>query len=190
MKPAFHSMFVSIQTGLFTLTAFSLLLKLLWRKGLSTEVKRGLDLAIGVATGLGLASILVSLITGFLVWPAEAVLNSPLLKNKILTGILLTLVFGTFLCLHLRYLPSLWERKGLRAYYAILGLGGYLLIIVTNSIGGDVAGNPSGFEMLPRLIGVETRYTFYLPTWVNLVLVGLGLAALGLGIAGQRKGRA
>lgn len=179
-------MIVSIQTGLFTLAALAILVRLIRGKQLSAEVRRGLGLAIGLSAGLGLVSIVISLLTGFFVWPSEAVLNSPLLKNKIFTGLLLALIFGTFLYLHRRHGEGLWEQAALRAYYSILGVGGYLLLVVTNSIGGDVAGNPSGFELLPRLIGVETRFTFYLPTWLNLILVLLGLAAAVLGVVSSR----
>ena len=68
-----------------------------------------------------------------------------------------------------------------------MGLGGFAFLIFTASIGGDLAGKPSGFEQLARAV-VETRRTFGFPIGVSvlLILVGIGLPLVAF--IGSKKG--
>ena len=72
------------------------------------------------------------------------------------------------------------------AYVTLLALSGFAFGMITNSIGGDVAGNPSGFENIVRILGVETRYTFYLPTWLNGATFAAGIVALAVAFIARR----
>lgn len=69
-------------------------------------------------------------------------------------------------------------------YVTLLALSGFAFGMITNSIGGDVAGNPSGFENIVEILGVETRYTFYLPTWLNLAIIVGGIALIAMASIG------
>ena len=66
-------------------------------------------------------------------------------------------------------------------------MSGLVFGMITSSIGGDGAGNPSGFENIVRILGVETRYTFYLPTWLNVAIIAGGVILLVLAFTARSR---
>lgn len=180
MKPAFHTMIVSVLTGIFSLTVLGVALRLYiqrFKPDLKDTVGKYADFMAWLSALIGFLMIFAALVTGFSIWPKMAVLNSSILKNKIFTSVLLLIFWGLFLYIRYRYRKTLWENTALSIYYSLLGLGAFFWGIVTNSIGGDVAGNSSGFEYLVRIFTVDTRWTFYLPNSILIVIVGLGVLA-------------
>lgn len=190
MKPAFHTITVSVLTGIFSLTILGVFLRLFIQKfkpDLKDTVGKYADFMAWFSALLGFVLIFAALITGFSIWPKAAVLNSSILKNKIFTAVLLLIFWGLFLYIRYRYRKALWENGALSIYYSLLALGAFFWGVVTNSIGGDVAGNSSGFEYLVRIFTVDTRWTFYLPNSILLVIVGLGVVSFVLSFFLKKK---
>lgn len=187
MRPAYHSIVVSLVTGLFFFALAAVALRLVLRftgkddSPLATYADRA---AIGAAS-LALALTFVGIVSGFLLQPLEATLRSSLMKNKILSSFLIIAFWGAYLAVRLRRGPHMWSNPAMAIYAGMLAISGFTFGMITNSIGGDVAGNSSGFENIIRVFGVETRSTFYLPTWLNLVIIGLGILALVIGFTGR-----
>ncbi|MEX2356324.1 MAG: hypothetical protein WD535_04730 [Thermaerobacterales bacterium] len=180
MTPAYHSIAVSLLTGTFTLAlVFTFICLWAARQG-RQELLKYADYGVRISAGFGFVLSLAGLLTGAFLWPAVAVLNSPLLKNKIFTVVMLVLIWGMFLALRWWKSRDVWQMGIYRVHMGLLAVTGFLANTISNSIGGDVAGNPSGFEGLIRLLGVETRYTFYLPDWFNIGLVVAALMLLAL----------
>jgi hypothetical protein len=65
---------------------------------------------------------------------------------------------------------------------AALGVG---LQTLTGTIGGYLAGNPSAVSEVVRKLGWEVFTTFYLPTWMLVVVAAAALVLAGLGLAGR-----
>lgn len=63
---------------------------------------------------------------------------------------------------------------------AALGAG---LLIVTGTLGGHLVGSPTAVSQLLRLFGWEVYTTFYLPSFMLVLLV---LAAVLLAVMGRR----
>ena len=193
MPPAFHSMVVHLLTGLFFAAAIAVVARLFlqWR---GTDESSPLAVASDYAGWFtGMAGLLFSVGgfgTGFFIWGLEASVNSPVIRNKILASLVLLLTWGLFSWLRGRYGPQLWRNVPLALFYTFLALIGNHWILVTNSIGGDVAGVPSGYEAIPQLTGVETRFTYYLPTWMiaTMIVVAIGLVVFAL--MDRRRGSA
>ncbi len=186
MKPAYHTIVVSLVTGLFFFAVLAVVARALlqWRKmgdrPIATYADRG---AVGAAV-IAIVLTVVGIITGFLQWPLEATLRSSLMRNKILAAFLLLAFWGMFLIVRLRRGADLWRSPVMTVYVTLLALSGFAFGMITNSIGGDVAGNPSGFENIVEILGVETRYTFYLPTWLNLAIIVGGIALIAMASIG------
>lgn len=181
MKPAFHTIIVSLLTGIFSISILGVVIRLYvqrFKPNLKDTVGKYADFMAWFSALLGFLLIFAALVTGFAIWPKTAVLNSSILKNKIFTAVLLLLFWAMFLFIRYRYRKELWNNGALSVYYALLALGAYFWGVVTNSIGGDVAGNSSGFEYLVRIFTVDTRWTFYLPNSIIGVIVGLGVISL------------
>lgn len=187
MRPAYHSIVVSLVTGLFFFALAAVALRLVLRftgkddTPLATYADRA---AIGAAS-LALGLTFVGIVSGFLLQPLEATLRSSLMKNKILSSFLIIAFWGAYLAVRLRRGPDMWRNPAMAIYAGMLAISGFTFGMITNSIGGDVAGNSSGFENIIRIFGVETRSTFYLPTWLNLAIIGLGILALVIGFTGR-----
>jgi hypothetical protein len=187
MRPAYHSIVVSLVTGLFFFAMLAVLLRLVlrWQGKDDSPLAVAADRAALAAAGLGVALTVVGIVTGFTIWPLEATLRSSLMKNKILTAFLVLAFWGSYFAVRLRRGPEMWHSMAMSVYAFMLAASGFAFGLITNSIGGDAAGNPSGFEGIVRIFGVETRSTFYLPTWLNLAIIVLGIAAVVIAFTGR-----
>lgn len=185
---AFHAITVGLTTGMLALVLFAVLVKLY--AGARPERDRRLgayaDGAAILGASVGLVFLLGALVTGFAQWPWEAYLHSPIGKNKILTALVALMFWVGFLFLRWRAGDGLWQDRRLVALYTFLAFGGFVYIVFTNSIGGHIAGKPSGFERLVMAVGIETRQTFTLPEWMSGLLILLGLAGIGWGVLRRR----
>jgi len=98
-------------------------------------------------------------------------MSGTIAKNKIFAGYMALAFWGAFLAIGLSAGKPLWNRKGLSLLSMFLALGGGVLSIVfTASIGGTLAGKPSGFEEVARVF-IETRETLVLPLGLNILLI-------------------
>lgn len=181
MNPAFHVIVVHILTGtlMFGTAAvvglFALRLRFMARfRWLSPAA----DLAALFAIWAGTVVSVGGMATGFAIHPLQASLNSPIIRNKISSGLLLIATYGVFLFIRHRVGPRLWNNDLLAAFATFMALAGLHWNVVTNSIGGSVAGLPSGYENIVRASGVETHLTYYLPTWVLGVMVIISAAMI------------
>ncbi|MCZ6547969.1 MAG: hypothetical protein O6837_07625 [Deltaproteobacteria bacterium] len=178
-EKALHTILVEMTTGMLVLSTLAIF-ALTWQVCFSKRTTgKYLDALDGVAlfgASIGTVALIFAIITGYRQWPVEALMNGTLAKNKIFTGYMALGFWGAFLTVRLSASKSLWNRKGLSIFSMFLGFAGFLYIVFTASIGGTLAGKPSGFEELARTI-VETRETFVLPIGVNVMLILLGIAA-------------
>ena len=184
---AYHSIAVSLLTGTFAIALlFALISSYAARTG-RAELLLGSHFTTKAAVILGLALSFAGIITGFLIWPIEAVLNSALLKNKLFVVIMTVLLWAMYLGVVLGKGIAVWYSGPLTLHAVALAVFGFLGNVIANSIGGDSAGNPSGFEQIIRLFGIETRWTFYLPTWMNLALVIAGITVFVVALLISRR---
>lgn len=187
-QQAFHAITVGLTTGMLALALFAVLVKLYAdaRPQRNERLSTYADGAAIFGASVGLVFLLGALITGFAQWPVEAYLNSPIVKNKIFTAFVALVFWVGFLLLRWQAGEGLWRDRRLVALYTFLALGGFAYIVFTNSIGGHIAGKPSGFERLVMALGIETRRTFTLPLWASVSLMVVGAAGLLYGVARRR----
>ena len=185
MNPAFHSIVVHVLTGTLifgtgaAVALFALRFSVLAR---FRYLAPAADMAALFAIWIGTVVSVAGMVTGFAIHSLESSLNSPVIRNKISSGILLIVTYGIFLYLRHRFGSKLWNNDLLAGFAAFLTVAGMHWNIVTNSIGGTVAGVPSGYEYLVRFSGVETRFTYYQPTWTLLLIVAVALGVVVLAL--------
>lgn len=184
MPPAFHAITVSILTGMFFFTMIAAGVRLLLALKGDSQSKTAIaaDKASFWSALIGWVVVFAALLTGFSVWNMSAVTNSPVMRNKILAAILLLVTFAVFLAIRAKVGEGIWRNKPLAIFYVFVAAAGFHWAMVANSIGGDIAGIPSGYEQIVRLGGVETRFTYYLPFWLILVMVLASVAMLALAL--------
>lgn len=179
---AYHVMLVHFPIALWT-TAFLLILA---RSVSDAPPVRMAEAALTSLLGLAAITGALAFGAGLLVWPLETASSSPLARNHILLAAW-SLAYWTLLWLvRWRAGVRIWEgsSRWIMLLLAALGVG---LQTLTGTIGGSLAGNPSGVSSIVRALGWEVFTTFYLPGWLLAVVV---LAALALVAAGLLGGRA
>ncbi len=190
MPPAFHAITTGLLNGLlfFALLAVIVRIVLQWRGGAPrSPLAVAADQTALWAVVVGVLMSLAAIITGFTIWAPSAAINSPVMRNKLLTAALMLVTYLIFLGIRWMLGESLWRSKVVSAFYGVVALAGFHWSMVTSSIGGDIAGIPSGYETIVQLSGVETRFTYYLPTWTLIVIAVLSIAMLAIALTDRES---
>ena len=175
---ALHTITVEMTTGMLVLSTLAIIVltcQAYFGKGKYGKFWDALDAVALLGASVGTLILILAIVTGYRQWPIEALMNGTIAKNKIFSSYMALAFWGAFVAVRLAAGKTLWDRKGLSAFSIFLGLGGFAYIVFTASIGGTLAGKPSGFEEIARQF-VETRQTFTLPTAANILLILLGIA--------------
>ena len=181
MRPAYHSIMVHLATGPLVLAFLAATFRFWFRprKGAVLKLWNACDDIVLYAAIFGLLTMIASFATGILLRPLEAFLNSPISKNKILIASMSIVFWGTWLVMRFRAGPGLWEMRSFIGHYAYLAIfAGTMFLMAGNSIGGDLAGSPSGYEYFAMSIGLRTRHALYFPSWLNTALWISGVLAV------------
>ncbi len=192
MPPAFHAITTGLLNGLlfFALLAVIVRIVLQWRgRDPRSPLAVAADHTALWAVVVGLVLSLAAIITGFTIWAPSAAINSPVMRNKLLTAALLVVTYLIFISIRWILGASLWQSKVVSAFYGMVALAGFHWSMVTSSIGGDIAGIPSGYETIVQLSGVETRFTYYLPTWTLIVIAVLSIAMVLVALTDKESAR-
>ena len=135
---------------------------------------------------LSLLGALAGIVSGFLIWPLEANLYSPLARNHILMAFWSLGIFVMLTALVWRAGEAAFD--GARRWVlVILALIGSLFFATAGTLGGHLLGSSTAFSLIIDLLGWEVYTTFYSPLWVLAVMVLIGLALGAFGIMSQRR---
>lgn len=137
-------------------------------------------LLFGVLTGL------VAYALGLAVWPLSALTASPLGRNHLLVGSWTLAYWTVMLFLAWRLGDRIWS-DGRRWVTLALGALGIGLLTATSTMGGSLAGTPSGVSSMMRALGFEIHRTFYVPNFTLWSMLAAAIIILGLGIWGRSK---
>ncbi len=176
-----HHMLVHFPLGFWALATLMILVGALL-SGRMAELSRAALLPVLV---LSLLAALVAIISGFLVWPLEAVTSSPLARNHILTALWSLGVFTMLTVLVWRAGSAAFD--GARRWVLLLlALIGSSIFATTGTIGGYLVGATTQFSELLKLLGWDVYHTFFVPTWVIAVMVIIGIICAVLGLMERR----
>ncbi|QTF92144.1 hypothetical protein [Halomonas sp. BM-2019] len=177
-----HHMLVHFPEAFWALATLMILIGALL-PGRLAELSRAALLPVLVLSLLG---ALAAIVSGFLIWPLEANLASPLARNHILMAFWSLGIYSTITVLVWRTGEAAFD--GTRRWVlVVLALIGGLFFATTGTLGGHLAGATTAFSEVLGLLGWEVYTTFYSPLWVIAVMVILGLALGALGLKGRRK---
>lgn len=178
----YHHLLAHFPIALLSLVFFIIVL----RSFSAGELARRFDSVLLPLMVVGLLGGLVTLATGLIIWPTEAMITSPMGRNKILMAVWMMACWTVVLLLRWRGGEAVWQGAG---RILMLGLGtlGMALLATTGTLGGHLLGTPSRLTGIFRTIGWDVYQTYHAPDWVLLVLVAVGLAGLVAGLL--RPGR-
>ena len=140
-------------------------------------------LLVGVATGVA------SYALGLLVWPPDTLQTTPLGRNHMIAASWSLCSWSAVLFLRWRAGVQVWEGATNRLIMVGLGVLGATQLAATGTLGGHLHGAPAYLSELLRPFGWDVYQTFYLPTWMLLLLAAVIAAMPALAIVTVR-GRA
>ena len=147
---------------------------------------RRIESALPLLLILGLLGGFAAFASGLLIWPNEAIVSSPMGRNKLLMAAWMLAAWSIVTALRLRGGPEVWERGG---RWPMLGMGlvGGTLLATTGTLGGYLLGSPSRFSDALRMLGWDVYHTFFAPTWALGIAVVAAVIILALAVTLNRK---
>lgn len=125
------------------------------------RIARALGAAVTPLILLGVLAGAVAYVLGLLAWPLSATVMSPLGGNHLLMASW-TLAFWTVLLVFAwRLGDALWERAT-GWLMLLMAAFGVVMVTITGTLGGSMAGNPSAVSDLVRALGWEVYWWAYL----------------------------
>ncbi|WP_168016942.1 heme ABC transporter permease [Halomonas salinarum] len=177
-----HAMLSHFPVGFWALATLMILVGV-FLSGRLAELSRAALLPVLI---LSLIGGLAAIIVGFLVWPMEANLASPLTRNHILMSFWSLGIYTMITVLVWKAGDAAFDGNR-RWALVILALTGGLMFSAAGTLGGHLAGAATAFSDVLGLMGWEVYTTFYSPLWVSAVMVIIGIALGALGIMNRRK---
>lgn len=168
----FHAVLVHFPVAIWTTVSFVVVFRVLF----DNRTARAAGEILPLLVGLGVASGIAAFIAGFLIFSPTAAAASPLIRNHILAGGWSIAYWTVFLVTCWRLGETAWH-GGNRWMMLTLAALGTLLVTVTGTVGGHIAGNPTAVSGMLALLGWDVYDTFFVP---NAVLVAIVLGAVGL----------
>lgn len=195
-RVAWHVITAELHTGMLTLAFASAMIRLSggWVTG-GHPVWRALvrlaEPTAVLAAMAGLLSLIASIVTGFLyTWPAEVLLTSSVVLNKIALTAFSLMFWIAFVTTRLIHGSRLWSRAYLRRFYVALATGGFLSLMLVGSTGGHLAGKRSMLDSTLHYLGINTHLLFTLSrpaVYVLLAAVGLVVVSVIVARAGSPR---
>ncbi|MBE0507304.1 MAG: hypothetical protein IBX50_11410 [Marinospirillum sp.] len=176
---AYHHIMAHFPIALLLLASLLLLLRALSNNPALAKLEKSTPILLIFGLLGGIAAIL----TGLMLWPHEAVLASPMAKNKILFATWTMIAWIGVAAVRLRAGEGIWETN-LRWPLVILALLAAGMLSTTGALGGYLMGSPSDFSTLLKLLGWNVYQTFHAPGWALGVAV---IAALLILLTGFMK---
>ena len=159
---------------------------ILYRSCSDADLAKALDRVLPVLLAIGVATGVVAYVFGQLVWPPETLQKTPLGRNHMLGATLTLSCWSAVLYLRWRAGDDVWQGRTHRLVMATVGTLGAVLLAVTGTLGGHLHGAPAYLSELLRLVGFDVYTTFYVPTWVLVVVVGVAIGMPLLAVAATR----
>lgn len=179
----YHSVLVHFPVAIWTTTA----LVVMFRVFFDNTYARAAGKLLPLLALLGVASGTAAFIAGFFIFSPTAAGASPLIRNHILGGSWSIAYWSVFAITAWRVGESAWH--GFERWM-MLGLAalGTMLITITGTLGGHIAGNPTSVSMMLEALGWDVHDTFFVPNAMLVAMVVGGVLLLLIGWLGRRRG--
>src|SRR5690242_10506764 len=168
----FHAVLVHFPVAIWTTVSLVVVFRVLFDGPYARAAGKILPLLVifGVASGIA------AFTAGFFIFSLTAAGASPLIRNHILAGSWSIAYWSVFLVTTWRLGESAWHGANNWLMLALAGLG-TLLVTVTGTVGGHIAGNPTAVSMMLQAAGWDVYDTFFVP---NGMLAAIAIGAISL----------
>ena len=143
---ALHPVFVHFHTGIgaaiAVLALINIVFRLVFREGIRTPGTRmaklfhEFDVFIYWGLIITLLGLLVGMITGFMDWSVEALINNALMRAKILWSVIGTEIYIFLVIVRAKLGDRIWENTSSFLIYSVLTIIAGVLMIIVAAMGG------------------------------------------------------
>lgn len=178
----YHAVLVHFPVALWTTVALLVVFRALSDGTLARAADRILVplLLLSIVTGLA------AYVVGFLTFPLEAVAASPLTRNHILAASWSLAYWAVILVTRWLRGETVWQGIN-RWVMVVLMVLGTILITVTGTLGGHIAGNPTTVSQVLHVLGWDVYHTFFVPDAMLWVIAAAVIVLPLLGWWGRRR---
>jgi len=164
IKMALHPVFVHFHTGILAATAalglIMIILRMVYRDSIRTPDTRlaklfhEFDIFIFWGNIIGLLGLFAGMVTGFMDWPMQALVEDPYMRFKILWSIVGTEIFIFLVFIRAKVGDKIWVNTSTYLIYGILTVIGGGLMIILGAMGGIAVYDTSILEPILDWIGL------------------------------------
>ncbi len=197
---ALHSLTAELHAGFLTL-AFACILvtaaaSMIKRRGVRCSSDRSerfdkmivyTDAAGYVASIAGVVGLILSAITGMLAWPVDALLDSPLVQNKIMLTVLGTVLWCIVVVTRSKFGIAVYNSPLMSSLFVMITFASYAAISVAGSMGAHLTIGESVLDPLLQSIHIDIESVFYLSTVIAIAIVLISAASIILMLIISRR---
>jgi len=138
-----------------------------------------------VAVVAGLLGLLLSAYTGMYAWPMDSLLESGVVRNKILFTVYATVMWGAVAFLRTRFGRGLWTCPAMATVYVAFTFVAYGFIGMAGSLGAHITQGGSVLDPLWSIVGfkVETTVEFSPELAAGIAIVSAAVFVVSLWLA-------
>ncbi len=178
----FHAVLVHFPVALWTTVTLIVIFRALSDGALARAGDRILVALLLLSVLMGLLAFVV----GLSIFPLEAAAASPLTRNHILAGSWSLAYWALILVTRWLKGETIWQ--GINRWVMVgLVILGTILITVTGTLGGHIAGNPTAVSQILHWLGWDVYHTFFVPDAMLWLMLAAIIVLPVLGWWGSRR---
>jgi hypothetical protein len=110
------------------------------------SIRNASDVIAYIGSAAAVLFLILSGVTGYLIYPYSNLISTPLLINKSLFALGSLFFWSAFLFLRYWFGSGLWKRAGLYLVYLLTAVLGFMFTSLTASMGAEITLGESGFQ--------------------------------------------
>lgn len=143
-----HDLVVELHTGIVVFIILALLLRMYTDLGvprgssvssLVNEVRIGTDFVVYLGSITAVIFLLISGVTGYLIYPYSTLVSQPIYLNKAFIALGALYFWTAFAFVRFWSGPSLWKKRGLYTLEVIIAFFGLLFTTIAGSLGAELS---------------------------------------------------
>lgn len=129
-----------------------------------------------VGAALGILGLLLSAWTGMYAWPYDVLVDSAIIRNKIMLTAFSTVMWGGVVFMRARFGRGLWTCPMMAALYVVLSFVAFGVLGTTGSMGAHITQGGSAMDPIWQLVGFQVTSSLILNSNIAAVVA---LASMG-----------
>jgi len=154
---------------------------------ISIRIRGYMEAAGFVGAVLGVLGLLLSAWTGMYAWTLDALINDPVIRNKILLTAFATVLWAGVVFIRSRFGRGLWTCPAMASLYVVLTFVAFGMVGTVGSMGAHLTQGGSALDPIWSIVGFRVDTIIELSTNVAALLAIVSVALLVIALAIARR---